>query len=892
MAIINTRKLDIKTFFEFASGNDDFYLVDIQNDSEQKELDYETAKGSFVYETKFFVNQKMCDEKGIEGFRFSFFSDDPTKVFKQEAFQEFVIQNDSKNFVYNNITNDLDSSVVKNQKENIHEVIISGEKSNFGKKIIIPVSAKLKTTNFRHTSTVAKTSKKDPANLLNQKNYSLGSSLNAITLDHDNTTSLTDDENYSESSNRRNSSLTKTKNSIRNRPRAENILTKSLETAREASSKVSNVKSFLFRPIKTITTHRFGLEKSKVQSLDKFYVEISVVSEKQQNVKKISSIVYHKKDLNDYLSVPEPPSVKIISTKIGSSNFLVTKEDPTLYKVKVQRIIYNFETKKSKSDDLGTISFQKSEKHGNENFGDKNVIFKDQSVNNIHPNVVFYRFSVLDDQGSIGPFTGITIPSFDKIHSKSYVTDNSVSIICLNKTDGINITVNILTDQIIAFRLLREEIGKSGNHSDKIVCIKNDLEKNTTDVGNKLEKYTFVDRTSVLGKKYRYFIASYQGYPGHVSCSQEILSTEDETIVRRFPYMNIPFSIDVKNQKVSFDSSNSIEVSFDIEINQTQELYNTVFESLKTAGVGEEIISQLQQDETKIKQFVTFLVERFNVSTGKRTSLGFAPAGTFSDSNTLRKVLKVDNIESGNEYVYIIKACLQQPSVFLQSTSSSIINRSGVSYQKNAARFSRSLYDRLGVMPSENDVKNGKSIESLLLETQIGIEKSIEIKTPMGQTKFSLKSITKKMKYNKISWGVTNSKNISYFQVFSILNGHENLLGAVACPNNSSSFSYKDTRNVNEVGDLSYRVQAIDYDDHLLDSFELPVESNNCSIPENLMSGYVYDDVEGKEKCFFIEKFDDLKNFSKITDKSSNFLSKIEKDSNEFWKRIDLPNRR
>ena len=84
------------------------------------------------------------------------------------------------------------------------------------------------------------------------------------------------------------------------------------------------------------------------------------------------------------------------------------------------------------------------------------------------------------------------------------------------------------------------------------------------------------------------------GLPGSLQISEEIISDEDETIIRRFPYMSVPFSVAVGVPSISKDSQNNPIVSFDINIEETKELFNTVIKALGTAGIGQEFINNLE----------------------------------------------------------------------------------------------------------------------------------------------------------------------------------------------------------------------------------------------------------------------------------------------------------
>jgi hypothetical protein len=403
--------------------------------------------------------------------------------------------------------------------------------------------------------------------------------------------------------------------------------------------------------------------------------------------------------------------------------------------------------------------------------------------------------------------------------------------------------VDILDDNILSFRLLRQELGKTGEYSDSITQIRTDQNEDETLVSNQKGSYTFLDRETVLGKKYRYFLAYRVGSPGFIGISQETQSDEDEIIIRRFSYEAAPFAIKVSDPTINTDASGFSAVNFKIDITETTELFNTVIEALRAAGIGEDFISSLQSDKIKAKNFVMMIVERYNTLTGKRTSFGIRPVGDFSDNDITRQQLSIPPPAPNVPYRYIFKACLQDPRVFLQSTDVELVNTFGTQIKRKGTRFTRKIFTRLGVLPSETDVLNGTSINRLIEESQLGIE--IEKSTTVKQNAIKIQNTRLKTKtyFNLLSWSTLGDfSQVSYFNVYCTIDGKKNLLGAISTSFESSTYKFRDDRYFSDVGSKKYEIDAVSFAGEVV-AVSDPIEATKeTSVPDNLLNGVAFID--------------------------------------------------
>ena len=932
MAIINSKKNKLREFFDFSSGRPSkFDLVDMMSDVSNPMSDkFADKQGLYLYQTNFIVNVKRAAKMNVSGLKFEIFKKDPEKYpmssETKDALDTFQIKFEIPSQTIEEQgapSKDMGSKVRIEENSKIKVIADNRTAGAVGQKIEITVPQHQQETSFKNACQEARNNGYDPASLASTGCYSSIDVRQTLGLDaRNNKTNL--NINKSQTSSRNSGikkSLLETRTGLREEKQGnqDNRIVNAIEKERSTGKKPTQVSYFEFLPTKKEFKHIFELPASIFKDLEVFYVKITALKEREDNQEfdTIFCAVKHESQVDEFLSHPNPPVLKLMGVKSASVTLRIERKDPTLKKIKLFRIITNPNFIRPVTKDVCFIPIN----------GDY-VDFRDNGIDNVYPNKVTYRACVVNGDGTVSEFSSIVVPSIKKVSDPTNTAATPISIRAINKIAGVEVTVNTLSNNILSFRLLRQEINKASTFSESVKEVISPNRLTTfsslgfsapsaiSEVNNKKSSFIFIDKNTVLGRKYRYFLAYRLGYEGSIQKSEETISDEDETIIRVFPYMEIPFVISLSSPAVSVDSNNVPTISFSIEIDETKELYNTVIKALQVAGIGQEFINNLESDITKSKNILTFAVERYNVETGRRDSYGIFPPGEFTDSQKIRQARKISAPMPGGRYVYIVKTCLQSPEIFLQNGVVGLITSSGQEIKKQAARFSRLIYTRLGVMPPETDVRNGKDIEQLILESQVGIEKVVTVDMPRTEPTISNKMIEEKTHYTKIRWSVDgDNKSISYFQIFGENSGQEMLLGTVACPNSSHTFSFNDYRMVEEIGKVNYRIQAIGYsDDKIVSSKATKSTITSMSIPENLLTGYLWGEINGIKMSLFIDGIEDLKAFQTMksnlaatgrdvslktlmTSKYHHFQKNnpqaapdiIENNSERYWEGIDLP---
>ena len=873
MANITINRIPIDSFFEFADGVSPFDLIDIVSESETYGNHTAASTDEFEYRTHFFINQRVSEELGADGLRVEIFTANPKenkKLTSTSAIASFEVNFD--------IATDILSKKNATQKPGLfsllqpQKVLVAANARSVGAaRLVIPGQQGPETQSFSAVSKKLKSMNVDPASMASAGNFFAVTPKNAISLDSSNNAQVSQTHVKTQGSNiRSRKSLSAARNANRSSRRGgqSNDLVRTIEPP-SAPAKISNTAYISLLPKKRPFIQNLCIKRGSITGADKLYAKITIIpGRKATGIFGTKTVeIQHGTELSEFLSNPEPPDVSIVSSNAARVKIRIFRTDKTLKNVRVARIITNVNTSDVLVTDVGDLSFG----------ADDTLIF-DDFINNALPRRILYRVVVINGDGSAGEFSSITIPSFKKVSDPLRTAGVPVSIRAINKPNVVDIRVTTLLEGVYTIRLLRQELDKTGEFSNSITVIPSDVGETTTVVNGDIDSFEFRDKTAILGRKYRYFVAYRIGLPGYASRGEEILSDEDELLIRRYATSEIPFAVSVSEPTVKQDNNNITTVSFEIRAEETRDLFNTVTQALRAAGVDGDFIASLQKDNIKAKLFTMFLVERFEFSSGRRETFGLYPAGDFTDSPEIRKLKKISPPKPGDRYEYIVKTCLQQPEVFLQTSNVALVNRHGDEIKRKGSRFSRIVYDKLGVMPSEHDVQAGKSIESLVLESQIGLEQSVYSKIPTTTPTIESFQVKEKSFYNSLSWQVSgDTKNVSYFLVYCSSNGKNQLCGAVAATKSSSLYRFRDDRFFDEVGEKSYDVRIINFnDDETVKS--VSISSNKLfSVPKNLIEDFSKSDAA------------DFSDFQQLVSNSDSSFIPIADDAVFDWSQIDLP---
>lgn len=851
--ILKPKIIKIDDFFHFDDDNNPVQIVDIINDASRKssnQSDFLFTDGSFVYESEFYIDINKALTLGIDRVKFDFFLSRPTSDSLRIKESSFIIEIDNhneKSSVFDKRTSSRNkiSGVPNRTKDVIFSSDFSLMKnvSNEIKSLTIShVSDKKLIGNFISDAKSNETQRKqDTAFVLASGKFSLTTPNNAISFGISNSSDANVDNKNFEKISRNNLaygiSLKEKRSASRESRRGnqENALINSLINSRANQSNESTTNVFVaeLSSDKNEYLRHFSFDKSLIQGASKIFLRISAdIDENINNTVIEPKIVEidHIQEVDDFLHCPEPPTVKILESSFSKAMFQLDTDDPTLKTLKIVRITKNQNLENPIIESRGTINFNDS----------KTIIYEDE-VDNIFPSLITYRFIAVNNDDTNGEFSSVVLPQNVKISDrKNYDSAKTpITIRALNKNDYVDVSVDILTNDIYTLRLLRQDLSLTGAFSDSVVNVKKSDEYETF-VNGERTTLQFQDFNTSQGRHYRYFCSYRLGSGVAASISQEIISDEDENIVRRIASDDLPFTPTISSADMKQNDEGDSVVVFQTSITETRDSFEMLFDALKTSGVSSQFLQDLQNDRQKIKQVVAFLIERIDKRTGKRESFGVYSPGKFEDSKLERRKKNVSDPVPGRKYEYVFKMCIRPPESFLLTALAgftSTVDPPGVTTRKLAARFQGSLSHR-GILPSDTYMRNDASIDENFSSGQTGVEISSIVSFPNSDPVIKNFKISYKKRYNILSWMLSgNLSKIGYCLIYCNYNGREELLGAVSATGSGVSFKYKDERYAQEVGIKKYRIILMTNNNEQSISSAYVDSSTMTSVSQRLFNG-------------------------------------------------------
>jgi len=842
LPIFKTRKIPLSSIVRFSSEDQPFDLVDITTDTSNASKnfsDFLSSPGEFVYETRFSVNENEARRQMITDIKFEFFAGRPSANSTPLKSCNFAIKiGDPKR------GNDRDP-------ENYQKIAIFNQAEGFQNVLresvpikLISIEQQENPTTYRLAAKDSETvNKEDPAKSISSGKILGATPGNAMSYGLQKNVPMSMTTNFekvgSKSSNG-SSSIAQLKSNLGKKDSTKGNLANSLLQLQTIKSPQQLVRSQPVVLAELVTadveyTRHLSFDKKDLLGFNKLYVKVSGIT-KTSVTARITPKIYtiaHIAEVKDFFGNAEPPVVKKLESSFGKASFLVTRVDPTLRRVAVIRITKNPNLTKSFFENVSTLEF-----------GDNDTVLFEQSVDNVAPNTIIYRFIVQNEDGSYGGFTSSILDSYTKVVDQKKVLSSTtpISIRAINTVDGIQVSVDTVNDQVYSLRLLRQDLGAIGEFSQTVTTILDQNGRSTQKILGEITTLNYLDRDVVSGRHYRYFAAYRIGSISSISICQETISDEDETIVRLKPSNRLPFSANVTPATSFQDSDNSTVIQFDLQVSEVEEQYNVLIDALQQAGVGQQFITDLQNDRQKARQVAAFLIERVDRISGRRTSFGIFAPGKFTDSPELRRRLKITDPLPGRKYEYVCKLCIRPPSTFLLSALTGFIATDDPTKditQVLAAKFQNALVGR-GILPSEKQMRDGNSIRENFLLGQTGLEITTTVTLPQFSPRVDDVTVRKKKFYNILTWkALGDLSQVSYFLVYCNYNGNAELLGSVSSIGKSAIYQFRDTRFHNEVGQKNYFVKIVTVDHEIVTASPQIQTITNFSMPAPAINGVV-----------------------------------------------------
>lgn len=875
---IRTPTIELSSFFRLANESDPLDLVDIINDYADKTPasnadGYLHAKGQFVYECDFLLDENECNARQVEKVTFDFVVNETDGNEKNIAsFSIPVTRQPVKNTEIGSTLGTSDP--LKISAHSAVTALISLKTPEFENLSQIvskvnSVSNLLPTAKNTFAATVASLEKQkiDPAKVLapgkivnNTPAFEMSPGLRNDKFEKPNNPNFARLGNTA-SSNSKSIAAIKAVNKQKaiGNPRFLDVFSNflNLPPVTRSQSLVKDLPVVRVQVVPKWTTIRrqFLLDKTLMKDVTKLKMRVGASIPDRMNVivNEVDYDINHTNEVADYLGNADPPDIIAADSLIGKISITLKRTDPLLRKVAVVRITKNPNSYFPVIEPRPSISFT-----------DGNSVVYEDFVDNYKPNMVIYRFMTENEDGSLGGFNSYVVNQFEAPANKQrdFSAKTPISIRAINSQEGIAISVYVLTDDVFSIRLIRQELNAVGGIKNNCKTIYSPKNEYSVIVGNnKNYSLNFLDLETVPGRRYRYFAAYVIGTPGKSSMCEEMMSDEDDIITRIQPVDALPYvpSIEPPGTFASYQPPNSnnsgITYTIPLQLQDSSNDFNTLINSLRFAGIDAQFLAELQADKQKLRQAAVFLIERVNRISGRRERFGFYPPGKFFDSPEERAKSGVSDLMPGGIYEYVIKLCVRPPESFLQTAFKGFVARAdtqGNTTQVLATRF-QSAFRSLGILPSEREVRLGKSISENFESGQTGIEITAG---PffVSQPNVQILDVTIKPKrsYNLISWRAAGLvATIDFFTVHCVYNGNEEFLGTISSSGKGSYYLFRDERFAQEVGEKKYFVRAIgiNSDKKTVAQSDSVLASVYTNVPPLALDGIVFFDSAGNKQA-------------------------------------------
>ena len=785
LSIVNEKTLKFGEIFTFINDVPELRLVDIINESSSniQKTNFASGKGSFVYELNLLYDEKLVIRYGISELRIRTISSSGTtrKVFETNISLKVPLIKDEINF-------EPGSFAVNRSKDDkfVEQLFpISSQAHRDHKYEALFLKEPVTNNGLKAQLTSLPDAGMDWTPSPDWRNTDFQNKGNTESVDK-----ITANNVIGKTSLR----------NLKNASKNDNIIYKDV-TPRTNTNLISQIKTSNQPRFSAMLNGSIGrlnreIEIPKELIANSFTVSIEPILKKNNNIflkriKKSSFIVYHARNVKSILDPSISPTIEAISIEKCRVSLKITQNDPTSPTICVVRLV---KTLLNKSDGVTFI-----EKNVELSHGESQIIY-DFDAQNVEPNDVTYSI-FLKDMPVLSHM--LKIKSFKNVWSNNEPIESSnVSIIALNKSNHIEILVNNFANDIIAIKLLREDM--SGLKNTEVVT--GQFAEEFVDVTNS-KSLILYDQSIKLNKSYRYYCILRKKHKMS-SISHQFVSVDDEVIIRRSPNGNLPVNVLISAAKHVASSGGSTSVEISTSVSQKKNAIRSLVSELKAQGISDIFIDSVMGQDSLFSDISVFLVERVNKTTGHRKSLGIHYPGKFIDSS--------GDLAGPNKYVYIFKLLIQPVQSFFNDIYNKLISESdpGVYSQSILSKkFTGAVSNTLGVMPSTSELTSLTNPESHFLEGNTGYEKSVEIHIPFqNPVPIRLSLTVDNHSRNLLTWKASNSNtnHILSTHIFITFGGKTFLLAVI--PNFKitdfkSGFKFIDEKYNDLICEKSYYVK-------------------------------------------------------------------------------------
>ena len=580
---------------------------------------------------------------------------------------------------------------------------------------------------------------------------------------------------------------------------------------------------------------RLELDKSLIGLKRQLFVRFTPIlsSERSKEAVLVEPAIFqvqHADQVRRLITPKVPPRMERVRNDGNVTSLRITQMDPIASKI----IVLKRTITPDPFDEEPSTIFEEIDL----GYGDESIVLTDSNAGNWLPNQIVYT-AMAQHEGQDGPFDSLVFDGrpcpFVRTGDQEEGT-TKLSIVASSSPEGVSVRIGRIPENVTVLTLCREQLNANGSKKSRTVIVKNSDGADNTTISNGVDGLDFLDTSTKLNGKYRYFcILTLRG-------GQRVESNDDEIAIRRVTKDKLPLDVELYQPNVRLESDGSFTASMDLLTRQKSSTFQYVKDLLGEQSANQEFLDEIENNRDELTDVMIFYVQRVDLKTGKRDALGFHKAGTFVDDAALADKLQVPSIKPGRRYSYVFTACLVPPSTFLSGTFNRLSTggRLGVKdIEYLANKFDNYVIRNFGVLPSNAQLIKKLNPEQLILIGNTGINYTVEADVPTPIDVLRNVSLDDSKIGTKVSWSLARSVNdlVDYCNVYVTINGAKELIGSVRNSGISGSMYLIDDRYHKSIGTRYYSIVAIFYDG--TSSVEIQSDSIDrlCNTNSKLLKG-------------------------------------------------------
>lgn len=285
---------------------------------------------------------------------------------------------------------------------------------------------------------------------------------------------------------------------------------------------------------------------------------------------------------------------------------------------------------------------------------------------------------------------------------------------------------------------------------------------------------------------------------------------DEEVSISREVYKNVPFSFGVVDTTISqpqiSQTSNGVDVQFDINSTITDNNISTLKKMLEQQGQADLFASELANEKTSLNKLIAHQIRRVDLTTGETEYFKVFTGTRFSDENR-RKVDGVSPLVPGRVYRYVVSALLRSAETLFEDNIQTIENSIGIKVNVLPLKFKHPVVQQHGSLVTKKSLKVNHSEEPFEfgnIGNFVAKDVSIDIAKPKAS---NAKVIKFNSRTNVIRWTVLGDKTLlDHFLVALERFGDEEIIGRVHTSFKSNIIEFIDKEGPKEPGSYRYRI--------------------------------------------------------------------------------------